>query len=81
MIGIEFFRTNNPPDWPDVIPLPHAIPMGRLDESSEAAQAVAFFLDETVTCVTGQTLFVCGGLSLETFGASPLTAADGPSHS
>jgi hypothetical protein len=49
--------------------LQRAIPMGRIGKPVEVARAVAFFLDETVTYVTGQTIFVCGGLSLGTFGA------------
>jgi len=77
MINTELFRRNNPPDRPDVYRLQRAIPMQRVGEPDEVARAVAFFLDESVTYVTGQTLFVCGGLSLGTFGAqSPTMMVD-----
>jgi 3-oxoacyl-[acyl-carrier protein] reductase len=83
MIDTELFRRNNPPDRPDVYRLQRAIPMGRIGQPEEVARAVAFFLDERTTYVTGQTLFVCGGLSLGTFGApSPPTnhATQGNPH-
>ncbi|HZQ63576.1 MAG TPA: SDR family oxidoreductase [Casimicrobiaceae bacterium] len=73
MINTELFRRNNPPDRPDVYRLQQAIPMQRVGEPQEVARAVAFFLDASVTYITGQTLFVCGGLSLGTFGAQSPT--------
>jgi NAD(P)-dependent dehydrogenase (short-subunit alcohol dehydrogenase family) len=79
MIDTELFRRNNPPDRPDVYRLQRAIPMQRIGEPREVARAVSFFLDPAVTYITGQTLFVCGGLSLGTFGASsPLMSAPAP---
>jgi 3-oxoacyl-[acyl-carrier protein] reductase len=66
MINTELFRRNNPPDSPDVYRLQRAIPLGRVGKPEEVAHAVAFFLDKNTTYVTGQTLFVCGGLSLGT---------------
>jgi 3-oxoacyl-[acyl-carrier protein] reductase len=64
MINTELFRRNNPPDAPDVTRLTQGVPMRRLGEPEEVAQAVAFFLDARSSYITGQTLFVCGGLSL-----------------
>ncbi|BBK32341.1 NAD(P)-dependent dehydrogenase (short-subunit alcohol dehydrogenase family) [Stella humosa] len=66
MIDTELFRRNNPHNSPDVTRLRQAVPMQRLGRPEEVAQAVAFFLDERSSYVTGQTLFVCGGLSLGT---------------
>ena len=57
---------DNPHNAPDVTRLRQAVPMQRLGRPEEVAQAVAFFLDERSSYVTGQTLFVCGGLSLGT---------------
>ncbi len=68
MINTDLFRRNNPPDSPDVFRLRSAIPMGRVGEPEEVAGAVLFFLDQRTTYITGQTLFVCGGLSLGTYG-------------
>ncbi len=69
MINTSLFKRNNPPDSPDVFRLQSAIPMGRIGEPEEVARAVSFFLDKRTTYITGQTLFVCGGLSLGTYGA------------
>lgn len=70
MINTELFRRNNPPESRDVYRLKDAIPMGRIAEPDEVARTVLYFLDEKVTYVTGQTVFVCGGLSLGTYGRS-----------
>jgi len=72
MINTDLFRRNNPPDSPDVFRLQRAIPMGRVGEPDEVAGAVLFFLDQKTTYITGQTLFVCGGLSLGTYGGPAL---------
>lgn len=41
-----------------------SIPMGRMGEPDEVAYAVAFFLDEKASFITGQTLFIDGGGSI-----------------
>jgi len=41
-----------------------SIPMKRLGKPEDVAEAVAFFLSERNTYITGQLLFVCGGLSI-----------------
>ena len=41
------------------------IPVGRVGEPGDVAHAVSYFLDERASFVTGQVLFVCGGLSVE----------------
>ncbi|MGE0718165.1 MAG: SDR family NAD(P)-dependent oxidoreductase [Alphaproteobacteria bacterium] len=64
MIDTELFRRNNPHNAPDVTRLRQAVPMQRLGQPEEVAQAIAFFLDARTSYVTGQSLYVCGGLSL-----------------
>lgn len=64
MINTELFHQNNPPDMPDVSRLRDAIPMKRIGEPSEIAHAVSFLLDSKTTYITGQSLYVCGGLSV-----------------
>ncbi|MBZ8132394.1 SDR family oxidoreductase [Afifella sp. IM 167] len=68
MIDTELLRRNNPAGAPDVDRLRNNIPMRRVGEAGEVAQAVAFFLDTRSGYVTGQMLMVCGGLSLGIFG-------------
>ena len=41
------------------------IPVGRVGEPGDMANAVSFFLDARTSFVTGQVLFVGGGLSVE----------------
>ena len=41
------------------------IPVGRVGAPDDVAHAVSYFLDARTSFVTGQVLFVCGGLSIE----------------
>lgn len=41
------------------------IPVGRVGHPNDIAHAVSYFLDARSSFVTGQVLFVCGGLSIE----------------
>lgn len=68
-IETELFLANNPKDDPRTITNLAGIPAKRLGEPREVAEAVAFFLSDAASYVTGQTLYVCGGL---TVGKSPI---------
>lgn len=63
-IRTELFERANPADHPRTRQIIDAIPMGRLGEPEDVANAVAFFLDERSGFVTGQVLYVCGGVTL-----------------
>jgi 3-oxoacyl-[acyl-carrier protein] reductase len=63
-IRTELFERANPPDNPRTRQIVDAIPMGRLGEPDDVANAVAFFLDQRSEFVTGQVLYVCGGVTL-----------------
>ena len=41
------------------------IPVGRVGEPGDVAHAASYFLDARTSFVTGQVLFVCGGLSVQ----------------
>ncbi|MFA7944794.1 3-oxoacyl-ACP reductase FabG [Pseudomonas brenneri] len=41
-----------------------SVPVGRIGETSDVAQAALFFASEQASYITGQTLYVCGGRSL-----------------
>jgi 3-oxoacyl-[acyl-carrier protein] reductase len=56
--------TNNPPDSPETRAQVARIPMGRTGRPDEVAGAVSYFMSEEAGFVTGQCLFVCGGLSI-----------------
>jgi NAD(P)-dependent dehydrogenase (short-subunit alcohol dehydrogenase family) len=68
-IATEMFMDANPPDAPATKAFLAAVPMGRMGTPAEVAGAVAFFLGPDAGYVTGQTLYVCGGLSI---GAAPM---------
>ena len=53
---------------PRVEALAASIPVGRIGEPEDVANAVAFFASRRSGFVTGQTLYVCGGLSVGTAG-------------
>ncbi len=63
-IGTEAFMMNNPPDAEQTKKIVEGVPVRRLGTPEDVAHAVAFFLDERSSFVTGQTLFVCGGLTV-----------------
>jgi NAD(P)-dependent dehydrogenase (short-subunit alcohol dehydrogenase family) len=63
-IRTELFERANPADNPRTRQIVDAIPVGRLGEPEDVANAAAFFLDERSGFVTGQVLYVCGGITL-----------------
>jgi len=68
-IRTELFDAANPPDDPRTRAIIDAIPVGRLGEPDDIANAVAFFMSEQAGFVTGQTLYVCGGTTLARAGS------------
>lgn len=62
-IATDMFTRGNPPDSPRTKAILDGIPVGRMGTPDDVAHAVAFFLDARSSFVTGQTLYVCGGLS------------------
>jgi len=63
-IGTQLWATNNDPDSPKTKAMVESIPLRRLGTPDDVAGAVAFFASESASYVTGQTLFVCGGLTV-----------------
>ena len=63
-IGTELFHIHNPPETPQTEAILRQIPVGRIGRPEEVAAAVAYFLGEDAGFVTGQVLYVCGGLSV-----------------
>ncbi|MEL7895325.1 SDR family NAD(P)-dependent oxidoreductase [Vreelandella neptunia] len=63
-IATSAFWQNNPPDSERARRIIDNIPLSRMGQPEDAAQAVSFFCDERSSFITGQTLFVCGGVTV-----------------
>jgi 3-oxoacyl-[acyl-carrier protein] reductase len=63
-IETELFRSANPPGSPRTAAILAGIPLKRMGQPGDVAHAIEFFLSDDASYVTGQTLFVCGGLSV-----------------
>jgi NAD(P)-dependent dehydrogenase (short-subunit alcohol dehydrogenase family) len=65
-IEAELWRRVNPPDSPVTQQILSGMPVGRLGTPGDIAHAVGYFLHERSSFVTGQTLYVCGGITIGT---------------
>lgn len=63
-IETEFFRSVNNLNDPRTQSLLSSIPVKRMGRPEDVANAVAYFTDERTSFVTGQTHFVCGGMTI-----------------
>ena len=68
-IATELFNRANPPGDPRTRAIVESVPVKRVGTPEDVAHAAGFFLDEQAGFVTGQVLYVCGGL---TVGTAPL---------
>lgn len=68
-IATDLFRRSNPDGAPQTQRILDSIVVGRMGTPGDIARAVLFFLSPDNGFVTGQVLYVCGGVSL---GAAPL---------
>jgi len=63
-IDTDMYRDMNPPGSANDRRIREGIPVGRIGTPEDIANAASFFLDARSGFVTGQVLFVCGGLSI-----------------
>ncbi|MBT5048129.1 MAG: SDR family oxidoreductase [Rhodospirillaceae bacterium] len=63
-IRTALFDAANPPDDPRTRDIIDQVPVKRLGEPEDIANAVSFFMNDQSGFVTGQTLYVCGGVTL-----------------
>jgi len=63
-IATSVFWANNPPEADYTRNLMASIPVGRMGTPEDVANAVSFFCDARSGFVTGQTLYVCGGVTV-----------------
>ncbi|HEY5851749.1 MAG TPA: SDR family oxidoreductase [Lysobacter sp.] len=63
-IRTELFERANPAGSQTTQAILDAVPVGRMGEPEDIAHAVAFLLDARSGFISGQTLFVCGGMTV-----------------
>ncbi|MEM6742592.1 MAG: SDR family oxidoreductase [Pseudomonadota bacterium] len=63
-IRTELFEKVNPPGDPRTQAIIDKVPVKRVGEPEDVAEAVAFFCSDAAGFVTGQVLYVCGGMTL-----------------
>jgi NAD(P)-dependent dehydrogenase (short-subunit alcohol dehydrogenase family) len=63
-IGTELFHRANPADSPRTKAIVEGVPARRLGTPEDIAHAAAFLLDDRAGFVTGQVLYVCGGMTV-----------------
>jgi NAD(P)-dependent dehydrogenase (short-subunit alcohol dehydrogenase family) len=68
-ISTELFNKANPAGAPRTQKIIDSIPVKRIGLPDDVSQAASFFLDQRSGFVTGQTLYVCGGM---TVGLAPI---------
>ena len=63
-IRTELFDRANPPDAPQTKAIISAVPVKRIGTPDDVAHAVSWMLDVRSGFVTGQILYVCGGMTI-----------------
>ncbi len=65
-IRTALFEAANPPDSPRTRAIIEGVPVKRMGEPADIANAASFLLDARSGFVTGQVLYVCGGMTVGT---------------
>lgn len=68
-IATDLFRRANPDNSPKTRAIIEGVPVKRLGTPEDVAHGCAFFLDDRAGFVTGQVVYVCGGM---TVGMAPI---------
>ena len=63
-IATELFMAANPPEAEKTKQILRSVPLGRVGQPAEVAHGVASFLDERAGFITGQVLYICGGMTV-----------------
>lgn len=67
-IRTALFNAANPPGAPRTKAIESAIPVRRMGEPEDVAHAASFLLDRRSGFITGQALYVCGGMTIGSAG-------------
>jgi len=65
-IATELFKAANPEDSPKTKALVNGIPLKRMGQPEDVANLVSFLASDESSFITGQAIFICGGLSVGT---------------
>jgi 3-oxoacyl-[acyl-carrier protein] reductase len=63
-IATDLFSRANPDDSPRTRAIVESVPVRRIGTPEDVAHEAFFFLSERAGFVTGQTLYVCGGMTV-----------------
>jgi NAD(P)-dependent dehydrogenase (short-subunit alcohol dehydrogenase family) len=63
-IATDLFNAANPPDNPRTRAIVDGVPVRRLGTPADIAHAASFFMSDAASFVTGQVLYVCGGMTV-----------------
>lgn len=63
-ISTDLFEQANPPKSDRTRAIVDSVPVGRMGTPEDVAQAASFLLDAGSGFITGQTIYVCGGISI-----------------
>jgi 3-oxoacyl-[acyl-carrier protein] reductase len=63
-IATDLFLSGNPPDSPKTKQILQTIPVKRMGTPDDIAHAVASLIDDRAGFITGQILYVCGGMTV-----------------
>ncbi|MEO0337663.1 MAG: SDR family oxidoreductase [Bacteroidota bacterium] len=63
-IATEAFHQNNPPQSPNTERIIRSVPVQRMGTPADVANAVQFLIADQSSFITGQTLYVCGGITV-----------------
>jgi NAD(P)-dependent dehydrogenase (short-subunit alcohol dehydrogenase family) len=63
-IATELFQANNPVDSPRTKAIIKGVPLKRMGQPEDVANLASFLASEEASYITGQVIFICGGLSV-----------------
>ena len=63
-IATELFNANNPENSPKTKAIVNGIPLKRMGQPEDVANLVSFLASDEASFITGQAIFICGGLTV-----------------
>jgi 3-oxoacyl-[acyl-carrier protein] reductase len=63
-IATELFKAANPEDSPKTKAIINGVPLKRVGQPEDVANLAAFLASDEASFITGQTIFICGGITV-----------------